>query len=159
MLRDDLREGMHTDIEAAVTSWPGAVAAPHRFAGREFSLGGTEFGHVHTDRQIDIPFAKRVRDVVVGAGLADEHHLFPDSGWVTKYLRSTEDVAVGIDLLRVAYLYRVAASQRRVDVDPVLAAVDVTAELDAMALPAGLRETFPPLSAPVSAPGSGEAED
>jgi hypothetical protein len=150
---------MHTDIEAAVTSWPGAVAGPHRFAGREFSLGGTEFGHVHAGRQIDVPFAKRVRDVVVAAGLADEHHLFPDSGWVTKYLRSPEDVAEGIDLLRVAYLYRVAASQRRADVDPAVAAVDVAAELDAMALPAGLREAFPPLSPPVSVPAGADPED
>ena len=140
---------MSTTIESTVTSWPGVDAGPHRFAGREFTVAGGEIGHVHGDRQADIPFPKRVRDVVVREGLTSKHHLFPESGWVTKYLRSDEDTERAVWLFRVAYLYKVAALQRREAVPAGIVAVDVANELDAMDLPAGLREVFPPLTSEV----------
>lgn len=146
---------MTTDIESAVSSWPGVEAGPHRFAGREFTLVGRELGHVHGDRQADIPFPKRIRDPVVNAGLADEHHLYPASGWITKYLRTDDDVAEAVRLFRVAYLYRVAARQRRESVEAAIASVDVDAELDGMDLPPGLWAAFPPLSSERTA-GPGE---
>lgn len=136
---------MTTDIESVVSSWPGVEAVPHRFAGREFTLAGQEVGHLHGDRQADIPFPKRVRDIVVREGLTSKHHLFPESGWVTKYLRTDDDVERAVWLFRVAYLYKVAALQRRDVVPDEIASVDVAAELNAMDLPRGLRDVFPPL--------------
>ncbi|TYL36847.1 hypothetical protein CV102_20265 [Natronococcus pandeyae] len=68
---------MTTDIETRVTSWPGAEAAPHRFDGSAFILEGRELGHVHGQQQVDIPFPKRVRDVVVANGLASKHPFLP----------------------------------------------------------------------------------
>ncbi|MFC4436454.1 MULTISPECIES: luciferase domain-containing protein [Natrialbaceae] len=137
---------MTTDIEPLVTSWPGIEAAPHRLSGREFTLDGRELGHVHGRQQVDIPLPKRVRDIVVASGLASKHHLFPESGWVTKYLESDADVDEAVRLLRIAYLYQVAALQRRETVDEAIAEVDVATELDGTTLPDGLREVFPPLS-------------
>lgn len=136
---------MTTDIETLVTSWPGTEAAPHRFSGREFTLDGRELGHVHGRQQVDIPFPKRVRDIVVANELASKHHLFPESGWVTKYLESDADVDEAGRLLRIAYLYQVAALQRRKTVDEAITEVDVATELDGMTLPDGLRAVFPPL--------------
>ncbi len=136
---------MTTTIESIVTTWPGVEAGPHRFAGREFTLAGRELGHVHGDRQADIPFPKRVRDIVVREGRTSRHHLFPESGWVTKYLESPEDVEGAVWLFRVAYLYKIAALQRRDSVPAELATVDVPGELAAMDLPEGLREVFPVL--------------
>lgn len=135
---------MTTDIESVVSSWPGVETASHRFGGTEFTLAGTEIGHLHGDRQADLPFARRVRDVVVAAGLASDHHRFPESGWVTKYVRSDDDVDETLRLFRIAYLYRAAALQRRDTVAGDVASLDVAAELDALALPPGLRGTFPP---------------
>jgi hypothetical protein len=37
-------------IRAAVTSWPGVEAVPHRFGGTEYRCGRKEMGHVHGDR-------------------------------------------------------------------------------------------------------------
>jgi hypothetical protein len=133
-------------IESTVSSWPGVEAGPHRFGGREFTVAGTEIGHLHGDRQADIPFPKRVRDVLVAEGLTSKHHLFPESGWVTKYLRSEDDVEETVWLFRIAYLYRVAALHRRTGASADVASVDVPAELDGMDLPPGVRESFPPVT-------------
>ncbi|SFR61098.1 luciferase domain-containing protein [Halogeometricum limi] len=133
---------MTTDLESAVSAWPGVVAGPHRFAGTEFTVGGREFGHVHGTRQVDIPFPKGVRDAVVDEGRTSKHHLYPDSGWVTKYLHAESDVEQAVWLLRLSYLLHVAALQRRPDAEEAIRAVDVAAETAAMDLSAGLREMF-----------------
>jgi hypothetical protein len=135
---------MPTDIVSTVESWPGIVVEPHRFGGREFTLGGREVGHVHGTRQVDIPFPKRVRDVVVGEGVTSTHHLFPESGWVTKYVDSEADAERAVWLLRIAYLSHVAALQRRRSIDGAIASVDVAAEIGRMDLPESLRDLLSP---------------
>ena len=103
--------GARKRITEAATSWPDPAssagraveAVPHRFGGTEFRLGTREIGHVHGDHLVDIPFPKRVRDEVVAAGEAEPHHVLPESGWVSFYLRTAEDVERAIALLRRSY--------------------------------------------------------
>jgi hypothetical protein len=95
--------GAASEIEAAVLSWPGVTAQPHRFGGREYRLGRRELGHVHGDALVDVPLPSRVRDEVVTAGKAQPHHILPESGWVSVYLRAPADVAHAIELLRLSY--------------------------------------------------------
>ena len=91
-------------IFAAVTSWQGVHALPHRFGGTEFRLGEKrEIGHVHGDSLVDIPFPTQVREQLVAEGRAERHHILPDSGWVSFYLRRPEHVAQVIELLRLSY--------------------------------------------------------
>jgi hypothetical protein len=75
-------------IRAMVLEWPDVTAHPHRFGGVEYRLGARELGHVHGDHLLDIPFPTRVRDEIVDAGLAEPHHILPDTGWVSLYLRA-----------------------------------------------------------------------
>ena len=70
-------------ITQALTSWEGVSTAPHRFGGVEYLLGTRELGHIHGDHLVDIPFPKKVRDEVVGAGLAQPHHILPETGWIS----------------------------------------------------------------------------
>ena len=95
--------GAHQQVRAAVLSWPGAEAHPHRFGGEEYRLGRREIGHMHGDYLVDIPFPKRVRDEVVAAGRAEPHHILPDSGWVSLFIRTPDDVPRAIDLLRLSF--------------------------------------------------------
>jgi hypothetical protein len=95
--------GARGRIEQAVLSWPGVLSQPHRFGGTEFILGKREVGHIHGDRLLDIAFPKPVRDEVVTAGLAEPHHILPDSGWVSFYIKKEEDVEAAIALLRRSY--------------------------------------------------------
>jgi hypothetical protein len=90
-------------ISREVLSWPGVTAEPHRFGGVEFRLGRRELGHLHGDRLADLPFPRAVREQLVSAGQAEPHHILPDSGWVTRRIRSEADVTEVIDLFRLNY--------------------------------------------------------
>jgi hypothetical protein len=95
--------GARDEIQKAVLSWPEVSAQPHRFGGTEYRLGRREIGHVHADHLVDIPFPTKVRNEIVAAGRAEPHHVLPDSGWVSLFLREAGDVERAIELLRLSY--------------------------------------------------------
>lgn len=95
--------GAKKRIDTALQGWPGVTAQPHRFGGTEYRLGRHEIGHVHANHLVDIPFPKPVRDELVSAGRASAHHVLPQSGWVSIYLREASDVDRTIELLRLSY--------------------------------------------------------
>ena len=99
-------------IESAVSIWAGVTAHAHRFGGTEFRLGTREIGHVHGDGLVDIPFPTRVRNEIVAAGAAQPHHVLPESGWVSFYIREPGDVERAIGLLRRSYDIAVAQKTR-----------------------------------------------
>ena len=100
-------------ITQTVLSWPGITAEPHRFGGTEYRLGGREIGHIHGDWLVDIPFPKKVRDEVVASGRAEPHHVLPESGWISLYLRADSDIHTAIDLLKRSYDLAVAQQEKR----------------------------------------------
>jgi hypothetical protein len=100
-------------IHERVMQWPGVSDHPHRFGGREYRLGKRELGHVHGDRLLDVPFPTSVRDELVSSGAAEAHHVLPDSGWVSCYLRSEADVDAAIALLWRSYELALAQQQKR----------------------------------------------
>jgi hypothetical protein len=59
---------------------------------------------VHTGGIVDIPFPRSIHDVLLTEGLAQPHHWVPNSGWVTFRIRSEQDVAHALWLLRLSYL-------------------------------------------------------
>jgi predicted DNA-binding protein (MmcQ/YjbR family) len=95
--------GAATQILQTVSAWPGVEAHPHRFGGTEYRIGKREIGHIHGDALVDIPFPTKVRDEVVAAGRAQPHHLLPETGWVSFYLREPADVAQAIELFRLSF--------------------------------------------------------
>jgi hypothetical protein len=97
-------------IRETVTSWPGVEAMPHRFGGVEYRYGRKEMGHVHGDRLADLPLPRTLHDEVIAAGLAQPHHVLPDTGWVSCWMSGPEDAAGVIDLFRMQY-ERYAASK------------------------------------------------
>ncbi len=95
--------GAAEKIATAMGGLGGVMARPHRFGGTEYRLGRREIGHVHSDHLVDIPFTKKIREELVTAGRAERHHILPESGWVSVYLRQTSDVERAIDLLRFSF--------------------------------------------------------
>jgi hypothetical protein len=91
------------DIRAEVESWEGVSTHAHRFGGVEFRLGRRELGHLYGDppRLADLPFHRRIRNMLVETGRALPHHVLPDSGWVP--IRTDEDAAETIELFRLSY--------------------------------------------------------
>lgn len=90
-------------IEREVLSWPGVSAHPHRFGGVEFQVNGHEIGHVHGDRLADLPFPVRLRRELVASGRASTHHILPDTGWVSYYMRDMADLPGAVELFRLNY--------------------------------------------------------
>lgn len=102
--------GAQESITKAVTSWAGVTVQPHRFGGVEYVSGKREIGHIHGDHLVDIPFPKKVRDEIVAAGRAQPHHILPETGWVSFYLRHDDDVEKAIALLNKSY--KIAMKQK-----------------------------------------------
>ena len=96
-------KGAGEQIKQAVTSWTNVSAEPHRFGGTEFLIGTREIGHIHGDSLVDIPFPTKVRNEIIAAGRAQPHHILPESGWISFYLREDGDVQRAIDLLQLSY--------------------------------------------------------
>src|SRR2546425_12213176 len=94
--------GAKKRIDNTLQGWSGVTARPHRFGGTEYRLGRREIGHVHGDHLVDIPFPKKVRDELVAAGRAEPHHVLPESGWASIYLKPSPDVERAIGLLRLS---------------------------------------------------------
>lgn len=122
-------------IESAVSTWPRMEVDSHdRGGGREFTLNGREIGHIHRGKLVDIPFDKRVRNVLITEERAEKHHVMPDSGWVSYRIQSDEDIDGALWLLRVAYLYHVITIRKRedhfiedvVDIDAALAELNMS---------------------------------
>lgn len=105
-----IKNAQHT-ITEALLSWDGVTAEPHRFGGVEYRLGTRELGHIHGDHLVDIPFPKKVRDEIVSMGFAQPHHILPETGWISFYIREPEDVQKAITLLQRSY--EIALKQKR----------------------------------------------
>ncbi len=95
--------GAAQKIQAELLTWPHVEAHPHRFGGTEYRIGKRELGHIHGDHLVDIPFPTKVRDEIVAAGLAEPHHILPNSGWVSLYLREAADVDRAVALFRRSF--------------------------------------------------------
>jgi len=102
--------GANKTIQQAVLGWPGIEAKPHRFGGTEYVIGKREIGHIHGDWLVDIPLPTKVHDEVIAAGKAEPHHILPESGWISKYLRREQDVDEAIELFKLSY--DIAAKQK-----------------------------------------------
>jgi hypothetical protein len=90
-------------IRSEVASWEGVSVHPHRFGGIEFRLGRRELGHLHGERWVDLPFTGKIRDMLVETGRARPHHVLPHTGWVSRQIRTDDDVDDVVELFRLSY--------------------------------------------------------
>jgi hypothetical protein len=90
-------------LEGVVSAWSRVSVHPHRFGGREFLFGAAEVGHIHTNGIVDIPFTRPVHDALLAEGLAEQHRWGPNSGWITFRIRSEQDIAHALWLMRLSY--------------------------------------------------------
>jgi len=88
----------------------GAQVRVHRYGGTGFVLGEIELGHVHGNGLVDVFVGRTFRDEILHSGKALPHHVFPTSGWVSSWMKNEDDVAVALDLLRMANLRRERAT-------------------------------------------------
>ena len=75
-----------------------ALTAAPANGGAKLTVTSPAFKHM-----ADIPFPRRVRDELVAEGRTGPHHVHPDSGWTTKYIRGDADADEVVALLRINY--------------------------------------------------------
>jgi len=71
--------------------------------GTEFRINKRELGHVHGDRLADLPFTMDVRNKLVESGRVSAHHILPQSGWVSYWIKGEEDIPNVIELFKMRY--------------------------------------------------------
>jgi len=104
-------------LEQDVAARQNISVRPHRFGGMEFLFESAEVGHTHEGGIVDIPFPRAVRNVLLAAGLAEQHHWVPNSGWITFQIRNEEDLSHALWLMRLSYVryaLKTAADPRQV---------------------------------------------
>ena len=92
-----------TRIRSVIASWPDITVEAHRGGIIFFRVRRREIGHLHGNRFADLPFPVRIRKELVASGQADLHYLHPESGWVTRHIRSEQDLDPILDLFRLNY--------------------------------------------------------
>ena len=93
-------------FENAVCRKDAIQRRPHRFGGVGFFVGTTEIGHLHGNGLLDLFVGKSFRTDQVGRGRALPHHVFPESGWISFWLRSPADIDQALELFDIASMYR-----------------------------------------------------
>lgn len=121
----------YTALEQEIAAWEGVSAEPHRFGGIEFQWGGVEIGHIHRSGMTDIPFTRRIREALVAAQITQPHHLLPETGWITFYMRTPQDQQTVRTLMRLSYLQK---RRRR------MPAEQFAAEMAALPLPEAVKQ-------------------
>src|SRR6476469_705422 len=90
-------------IRKEVLIWEVVSEKPNRFGGIELNYKKKELGHLHGDTLADLPFPKLKRDELVNQGLAQPHHVLPESGWISYHIKSEEDLPIVIEFFRMQY--------------------------------------------------------
>jgi Family of unknown function (DUF5519) len=90
-------------LSKEILSWPNVTSGNHRFGGLEFRVGAREMGHIHGDTLADLPFPMDIRNELINSGRVSPHHILPQSGWISKWINSEEDVRQVIGLFRMQY--------------------------------------------------------
>jgi hypothetical protein len=82
----------------------------HRFGGIDFRFRGKEAGHIHGNGLLDCLVGRTNRDALLSDGRALPHHIFPQSGWISFWIRGAEDIGPAMELIRIAILKNQRAS-------------------------------------------------
>ena len=90
-------------IKDEILKWPAITTEPNRFGGIEFLVNRKEMGHLHGERLADLPFPIEVRKELVASRRALPHHIYPESGWVSYWIRNSDDIPAVVDLFKIQY--------------------------------------------------------
>jgi hypothetical protein len=89
-------------IEAEVLSWPGVTAGMGKRGEYGFKVGRRQIGHLHGDRVAHFAFPKSLWADLMDAGRIERHPV-DRPGLGARVLRSDEDIAEAVALMRINY--------------------------------------------------------
>lgn len=90
-------------LENEVSAWPGITTQTHRYGGLQFNYNGKELGHIHSNSLLDMLLSRAHKHQLLQAGRISHHHIFKDTGWISFYVNTDDDMVYAISLLQIAY--------------------------------------------------------
>jgi hypothetical protein len=79
----------------------------HRYGGIGFFVRGKEMGHIHGNGLLDCLVGRENRDLLLRASAGvTAHHVFPQSGWISLFVKDRDDVERALELIQIACAYR-----------------------------------------------------
>lgn len=91
-----------SEIETTVREWPEMRVGIHRLGGIGFFFRGKEVSHIHGNGLLDCFVGRANRERLVASGDGLPHHVFPNSGWLSFWIRGEGDVEAALELIRIA---------------------------------------------------------
>jgi MFS family permease len=101
--KGDMGTKITENIKHEILSWPCVTSNPYHLGGIEFRINKRDMGHIHGDKLADLPFPIEIRKDLIASGKALPHIIYPESMWVSYFIRSEEDASKIIDLFRLQY--------------------------------------------------------
>ena len=94
-------------LQTSALRLSGVKGTTHRFGGFGFVRNGREFAHVHGNGLLDVKLTRKRACELIDAGLAEPHHVFGLSAWISFWLRRTDDCVPALVLMEEASLLAV----------------------------------------------------
>ena len=94
------------EIETEVSGWKGIKIQNHKYGGTEFSFNHKEIGHIHSNGLMDVLLNKTIKMQLLQEGRISNHHVFPNSGWISFYVKTKDDSEYALGLLKKSYAIR-----------------------------------------------------
>lgn len=91
------------ELEENAIRMPDTTVGIHKYGGTQFNYRGREFAHIHSNGLLDILLNKDLKRSLITEGKIKDHHVFKNSGWISFYIHSKEDVSYASYLLNKAY--------------------------------------------------------
>jgi len=94
-------------VEKEAERLPGVNLGVHRFGGIGFFFRGKETSHIHGNGLLDCFVGREKRDPLLRESTGvTAHHVFPCSGWISFFVKSSRDVERALELIQIACAYR-----------------------------------------------------
>jgi hypothetical protein len=95
------------DIESEVSTWPGITITTHKYGGMQINYKGKELGHIHSNGLFDMLLSRKLKKQLMCENHhVQNHHSFKNSGWISFYIKHTDDKYVVLKLLKRKYIMR-----------------------------------------------------
>lgn len=91
------------DIELNFLALKSTSVSLHKYGGSQFNFLDKEIAHLHSNGLLDILLSREIKSELKLQGRITDHHVFKNSGWISFYINSEDDLTYAKELLKIAY--------------------------------------------------------
>ena len=92
------------EIAAEASKWDHTRITTHKYGGLQFNYQEKEIGHIHSNGLLDMLLSRKVKNILMEDGRINNHHSFKNTGWISFYIKTANDKAYAVELLKKGYL-------------------------------------------------------